>query len=297
MLIRNQFNKLFTSAALPVLKQVIQNDYEKTADFIPFIYNVLPMDRDIVQSLQISGLPAVPSNSEGASLDYEELIQGYAKTYTALKFRLGVKITKEMVEDGRIIDMKKLASELGKSMFTTRQVQGASILNNAFSSSFNGPDGVPLASASHPLFAIGGTDDNTDAADLAVSALRTAIQDMRETRNPQGIRVPHMARRLVVTTADQFLAAELINSVLKPGGTTNDVNTLPSLEIVVCDYLTDADSWFLLSDSHDLNFYQRTPMEVDQDVDFDGDAWKIQCRERFAFGFNDWRGVWASNGA
>jgi hypothetical protein len=299
MLIRNQFNKLFSSSALPVLEKIIFENYNKTADFIPKIMNVMPMDRDIVQSLQVSGLPAVPENPEGENLDYSELVQGYAKTYNALKYRLGVKITKEMIEDGKLIDMKKLAEELGKSMFTTRQVQGASVLNNGFSSSFNGPDGVPLFSASHPLFAVGGTDDNTDAADLAVSALRTAIIDMRDTRNAQGLRVPHMAKKLVVSISDQFLAAELINSVLKPGVSTNDANTLPGLEIVVCDYLNDSalDAWFLLSDSHDLNFFQRSPMEVMDDLDFDGDALKIQCRERFAVGFNDWRGSWGSSGA
>lgn len=294
MLIRNQFLKLFTSSALPVLEKVIFEEYNRAADCVKPCFNVLPMDRDITQSLQISGLPSAPENSEGASVEYEDIVQGYAKTYTALKYRLGVKITREMIEDGRIIDMKKLAQELGHSMYTTRQVQAAAIFNNATTTA--GPDGVALGSASHPLFASGGTDSNTATADLAVAALRAGLVAMRETLNPQGLRVPHMAKKLVVTTSDQFLAAELLQSVLKPGGSTNDVNTFPSMDIVVVDYLTDADTWFLLADKHDLNFFERTPMELDDDVDFDGDSFKIACRERFAVGFSDWRGVFVGVG-
>lgn len=296
MLIRSQFNKLFTSAALPVLEEIIFDSYEQVEDIMPKLFNVMQMDKDIIQSLQISGLPAAPENAEGAALEYQEVIQGYAKTYQALKYRLGVKITNEMIEDGDVVSMKRLAEELGKSMKETKIIQGTSVFNNAFSSSAAGADGLALASASHPLFAVGGTDSNTASADLSVTALRNALIALRETLNPQGLRRPVKAKKLLVTTSDQWLAAELLMSVLKPGVSTQEVNTLPNLEIVVGDYLNDADSWFLLGDKHDLNFFQKNPMDVRTDEDFDGDAVKIQARERFVFGFGDWRGVYCGQG-
>lgn len=296
MMIRNNFTHQFGTAMLPVLEQVIFEGYDMVDDLVGLCFNMKQMDRDIIQSSTISGLPQAPVNAEGAPLEYDDLDQGYAKTYTALKYRQGAKITTEMIEDGKYIDMEAVSRELGKSMQETRQIVAAAVLNNAFSSSFAGPDGVCLANTAHPL--LGGlTDGNRASADLAVAALRTAIQDMRDTRNLQGLRRPQKARRLITTISDQWLAKELLQSFLKPGVSTNEVNTLPNLEIVVHDYLSDADSWFLLSDRHDLNFFSRKAMEVMNDVDFDGDAFKIQCRSRFAVGFNDWRGVYGSDGA
>ena len=296
MMIRQNFLNQFTASALPVLEQVIFEGYEQVQDLVPTFLNMRKMDRDIIQSSTISGLPVAPQNAEGQALEYDDIVQGYSKTYTALKYRQGAKITKEMIEDGKYIQMAELAMELGKSMQETRQIVAASILNNAFSAGSAGPDGVALASASHPL--IGGLlGDNTDTADLAVASLRAGIEAMRDTRNLQGLRRPFKAKKLVVTITDQWLAGELLQSFLKPGVSTNDVNTLPNLEVVVNDYLTDADSWFLLADKHDLNFFERTAVELDQKVDFDGDALKIQCRERFAVGFNDWRGFFGGLGS
>lgn len=297
MMIRQNFLNQFTASALPVLEQVIFEGYEQVQDLVPTFLNMRKMDRDIIQSSTISGLPVAPQNAEGQALEYDDIVQGYSKTYTALKYRQGAKITKEMIEDGKYIQMAELAMELGKSMQETRQIVAASILNNAFTAGASaGPDGVALASASHPL--IGGLlGDNTDTADLAVASLRAGIEAMRDTRNLQGLRRPFKAKKLVVTITDQWLAGELLQSFLKPGVSTNDVNTLPNLEVVVNDYLTDADSWFLLADKHDLNFFERTAVELDQKVDFDGDALKIQCRERFAVGFNDWRGFFGGLGS
>lgn len=297
MMIRQNFLHQFTSSALPVLEQVIFEGYEQVIDLVPSFLNMRKMDRDIVQSSTISGLPLAPQNAEGQALEYDDLQQGYSKTYTALKYRQGAKITKEMIEDGKYIQMAEVARELGKSMQETRQIVAAGILNNAFTGGATaGPDGVALASASHPL--IGGLlGDNTDTADLAVASLRAGIEAMRDTRNLQGLRRPFRAKKLIVTITDQWLAGELLQSFLKPGVSTNDINTLPNLEVVVNDYLSDADSWFLLADQHDLNFYQRTAAELVDDVDFDGDAFKIQCRERFAVGFNDWRGFYGGLGS
>lgn len=293
-MLRNNFLHQFTSSALPVLEKMIFEGYDTVMDLVSEVCNMERMDRDIIQSATLSGLPLARQNAENSPLEYEDIQQGYSKTYTALKYRLGARISVEMIEDGRWIDMGKLARELGLAMKEARQVVAAEVLNNATST--NGPDGVPLGSASHPL--LGGlTDSNTATADLSVAAIRAGVVAMRDTRNLQGLRRPYKAKKLVCTIQDQFLAAELLGSFLKPGVSTNEVNTLPGFEIVVHDYLTDDDTWFLLADKHDLNFFQRKPMEISDDVDFDGDAFKIQCRERFVAGFNDWRGVFVGVGS
>lgn len=298
MLLRNQFTHQFFSAALPMLEKIIFESYDLPQDLLPELFNMYTMDKSITQSSLISGFPVAPENEEGAPLDYENISQEYSKTYTALKYRIGVKITEEMLEDGDVVVMRKLAEELGKSMKERKQIAGFSVLNNGFSDT--GPDAVALFSASHPLPASGGTDSNTASADLAVSALRTAIQDMRDTRNSQGLRRPKRAKKLIVPIATQWLAGELIGSPLRADNAENAINTFPNLDIVVGDYITLGNgTWFLLADKneHTLNFFQRTPMKVVEDDDFDADAKKMAARERFVFGYDDWRGIYGSQGA
>ena len=51
-------------------------------------------------------------------------------------------------------------------MAYTKQVKAASVLNNAFSSSYVGGDGVSLCNASHPLVSGGTNSNRLTAADL-----------------------------------------------------------------------------------------------------------------------------------
>lgn len=297
-LLRQNFTHQFFANALPVLEKIIFESYDLPEDLLPEIFNMYSMDKSITQSSIITGLPVAYENDEQAALQYEDIQQEYSKTYQALKYRLGVKISEEMLEDGDVVSMRKLAEELGKAMKERKLIQGFAVINGGFTDS--GPDGVSLFNASHPLAASGGTDSNTAAADLAVASLRTGIEALRQTRNSQGLRRPVKAKKLVVPVESQWAAGELIGSMHKPYTSDNEVNTLPNLEVVVGDYITLGNgTWFLLADKgqHTLNFFQRTPMKVIEDNDFDGDAKKIQCRERFVFGYDDWRGTYGSAGA
>jgi len=299
MLLRSQFPDLVLEDALPVLEKVIFEGYKMADDILPELFNQYSMDQAITQSTGIGGLPIAPVNSEGAALSYDDVDQLYDKTYTALKYRLGVKITEEMIEDNKFITTVKLAEELGKAMKEAKLVAGHAIFNNGFATD-TGPDGVYLFSASHPLPSVGGTDSNVGTADLSVASLRSGIEAMRETLNARGLKRPLKARKLVVPVANQWLAAELIKSYQKPYTADNEVNTFPNLDIVVGDYLTlGSGTWFLLADKgdHDLNQFQRVSMSVKSDDDFDADSRKIACRERFVFGYNDWRGTFGSPGA
>ena len=65
---------------------------------------------------------------------------------------------------------------LARSMAHTKQVKAASVLNNAFSASFTGGDGVALVSTAHPLSG-GGTFSNRPStySDLNETSLEDAL--------------------------------------------------------------------------------------------------------------------------
>jgi hypothetical protein len=46
-----------------------------------------------------------------------------------------------------------------------------------------------------------------------------------------------------------------------------------------------------------LKMFQRSPMETSMEPDFSTGNIRYKARERYSFGFSDWRGVYGSQGA
>jgi hypothetical protein len=68
-------------------------------------------------------------------------------------------------------------------------------------------------------------------------------------------------------------------------------------EILVNDYLTDTDAWFIRTDVKDsLKLFERRGDEFGMDEDFDTENAKYKATTRFSVGWTDWRGMYASPG-
>ena len=62
--------------------------------------------------------------------------------------------------------------------------------------------------------------------------------------------------------------------------------------------LTDSDSFFVQTDVPDgLKMFQRSPMKKGMEGDFETGNVRYKVRERYSFGFTDWRGIFGSEGA
>ena len=63
-------------------------------------------------------------------------------------------------------------------------------------------------------------------------------------------------------------------------------------------YLTDSDAWFLTTDvPNGLKHFVRTPVSSGMEGDFESGNVRYKARERYSFGFSDWRGIYGSPGA
>jgi phage major head subunit gpT-like protein len=207
-----------------------------------------------------------------------------------------------MIDDDKWGIIKKSGMALGRSMYNTRQIGGASTFNNGFDSTYAGPDGKELFATDHPLIG-GGTEQNelTAAADLGVTSLRQAFNDMADTVDERGLDIQLTPKHLMVPDELLWDAEELLKSAQRPGTSNNEINAfqVKSVDYFVWHFLTDPDAWFLVSDKmdHNLKFYDREPVNVSSDYDFDADAAKTKIRARWSYGWSDWRGVFGSPGA
>ena len=192
-------------------------------------------------------------------------------------------------------------------MANTKEVKGANVLNNAFSTSFTGGDGKPLIATDHPL-AGGGTAANraTSMADLNETSLEDALIDISTFTDDRGLTISVNASKIVVPPQLVFVADRILNSTLRSGTSDNDINAIKNTGVLpggytVNHYLNDPDAWFCLTSVSDqgegLKMFQRTGMETNMEPDFSTGNIRYKARERYSFGWSNWRGMYGSQGA
>ena len=67
---------------------------------------------------------------------------------------------------------------------------------------------------------------------------------------------------------------------------------------VVYNFLTDTDAFFIKTDvPNGMKMFNRAAIKTAMEGDFDTGNMRYKARERYSFGFSDWRGMFASEGA
>ena len=254
------------------------------------------------------GFGSAPTKSEGQGVVFDNSSESYTARYTHDTIALAFALTEEAVEDNLYDSLgKRYTKALARSMANTKEVKGANVLNNAFSTSFTGGDGQPLIATAHPL-AGGGTAANraTSMADLNETSLEDALIDISTFTDDRGLTISVNASKLVVPPQLVFVADRILNSTLRSGTADNDVNAIKNTGVLpggytVNHYLTDPDAFFLLTSVTDqgegLKMFQRTGMETNMEPDFSTGNIRYKARERYSFGFSNWRGIYGSAGA
>ena len=67
---------------------------------------------------------------------------------------------------------------------------------------------------------------------------------------------------------------------------------------VVNNYLTDPDAFFIKTDvPNGLKHMVRVPIKTAMEGDFETGNMRYKARERYSFGWSDWRGIYGSDGS
>ena len=157
----------------PGLNALFGMEYARYENEHAEIFETEASDRAFEEEVLIVGFGNAETKSEGQSVNYDSASEGFTARYTHETIALGFALTEEAVEDNLYDRLgARYTKALARSMAHTKQVKAANVLNNAFSSSFTGGDGVSLINTSHPL-AGGGTLANrqTTMADLNETSL------------------------------------------------------------------------------------------------------------------------------
>ncbi len=268
------------------------------------IFEMNTSERAFEQEVALSGFGTAPIKTEGASVEYDSAQEFYATTYRHSTIALAFAVTEEAIEDNLYADIgKRYTKAVSWSMNNTKEVMGASILNNAFSASYLGGDGKRLCATDHPLVN-GGTNSNRPATyvDLSETALENAVIQIGGWLDFRGLRIAVKPKQLIIPNELSFTADKILNTVLKTDSADNTINAIYHTGAIpngyhVNHYLTDPDAWFLTTDRPDgLKYFNRVSEKFSEDGDFDTGNLRYKARSRFSFGWTDPLGIYGSEG-
>ena len=290
---------------LPGLNALFGLEYKRYGEEHKEIYETESSERSFEEETKLSGFSAAPVKNEGQAIAYDNGQEAWTTRYQHQTIALGFSITEEAIEDNLYDSLSaRYTKALARAMAYTKQVKAASVLNNGFSSSYAGGDGVALFSTSHPLIS-GGTNSNTPsvAADLNETSLEAAVIQIAGWTDERGLLIAAKPRKLIVPPALMFVATRLLETELRVSTADNDINALKSNGSIpegfgVNHFLTDTNAWFLTTDvPNGMKHFERTPLTTSMDGDFDTGNVRYKARERYSFGWSDPLGMFGSPGA
>jgi hypothetical protein len=290
---------------LPGLNALFGLEYKRYGEEHKEIYETETSERSFEEETKLSGFSAAPVKSEGSAIAYDNAQEAFTARYTHETIALGFSITEEAVEDNLYDSLSaRYTKALARAMSYTKQVKAASVLNNGFSSSYVGGDGVALFSASHPLVG-GGVNSNipTVPADLNETSLENAVIQIAAWTDERGLLIAARPKKLIIPSALQFVATRLLETELQVGSADNTINAIKNNGSIpegyaINHWLTDTNAWFLTTDvPNGLKHFVRSPLSNSMDGDFDTGNVRYKARERYSFGWSDPLGVFGSEGA
>ena len=262
---------------VPGLHALFGLEYERYPAEYEEIFDTESSERAFEEEVMLSGFGEAPVKSEGSMVTYDTAQESFTARYSHETIALAFSLTEEAIEDNLYDTLSsRYTRALARSMMTTKNIKGANILNNAFSSSFVGGDGKELCATDHPT--VGNETQRNElstAADLNETSLEQSLIDIAAFEDERGLKINAQARKLIIPTALQFVADRLLETPGRVGTADNDINAVRNMGMVpegytVNHYLTDTDAFFLKTDvPNGLKHLVRTPVSTNMEGDFE----------------------------
>ena len=285
----------------PGLNALFGLEYNRYDNEHAEIFTTETSDRAFEEEVMLSGFGTAATKAEGAMVTMDQATEAYTSRYTHNTVALGFAITEEAIEDNLYDRLAgRYTRALARSMAQSKQITAANVLNNGFDTA-NGGDGKALMTTDHPL-ANGGTFRNelSTASDLSETSLEQSLIDIAAFVDERGLKIALQGRKLIIPKELQFTAERIMKSPQRVGTADNDINAMANMGMVpegyvVNNFLTDTDSYFLLTDApNGFKHFIRSPIKTAMEGDFDTGNVRFKARERYSFGFSDPRCVFGN---
>ena len=250
---------------------------------------------------------------ENGAYPSDSMQEGFQKMIVYETWKNSFQITQEMIEDAKIMDMRKQPAAFMTSYERTRELFGAAIYAGWMGKKtkikyrgkefdISGADGKCIVATDHPAKVKGAVQSNCFSDELSEDALgraETAMQNFRGDNNeildvaPSTILIPNDADMKKKVFA-------IIGADKEPTSANNAFNyQYGRWSVMIWPYLNQfladgAKPWALLDPTYNENYggavwNDRVPLTVSSKVDDNTDANVWRGRSRFNATGNDWR--------
>lgn len=288
----------------PIHKKIFFDSYNEVPLMYKKMFKVEKMTKKDQTYPHLGAFGLWNQNTEGNVFNESEFSQGEVASFEAKRFDNSYILTWELMQDDQYGVFKGIgkggsAKGLGRSLRATEETNCANVIKNGFSNV--GYDGKALFASDHPLINSSERISNIIVGGLTDANLKGALTLMRQQKDEAGIVISASAKQLVVCPELEFTAKAIVHSILQSGTDYNDVNTIPNLEVVVWDFLSDptreTTPWFIQDTSLDnLLFLRREEPIFESRKIPDKMDYRMVGYTRFDVGYCDWRGLVGSKG-
>ena len=288
----------------PGLNALFGLEYDRYENQDREIFDTESSDRAFEEEVMLGGFANASVKPEGSGIAYDDAQETYTARYTHETVALAFTLTEEAVEDNLYDKLStRYTKALARSMANTKQVKASNVLNRGFNSSYLGGDNKELLATDHPTLSGDQKNELSTAADLNETSLEQALIDIADMADERGLKIALRGMKLIIPVNLQFNVERLLKSPGRPATADNDINAVKTMGMlpqgyVVNNFLTDTDAWFIKTDApNGMKHFVRAPIRTAMEGDFDTGNVRYKARERYSFGWSDWRGVFGSPGA
>lgn len=251
---------------------------------------------------------------ENGAYPADNMQESYSKMLVYETWKDSFAISKEMIEDSKLLDLTKRPAAFMTSYGHTREMFGAALyagaMNGAGSVTYGGKafatttaDGKNLFDKAHPSKTGGAAQSNLFADPFDVDALGRLESKMHLFKGDNG-EILDVAPDTILIPEDPDLKKAVFAAIgadKDPATANNGFNyQFGRWNVIIWSYLNqfltsgDAAPWVLLDSKFNQTYggavwNDRVPLEVRSTIDDDTDANVWRGRSRYNAGFNNWR--------
>ena len=287
----------------PIVRKWFDLGFSRRKSLIDTLFNVQGSVRayEEVTGAGAIGIEAWDTYESAGKAGEAKFDQAYKTTYTHREYPLEIQIQRKLLADSNFRAIQDPAVKIGDSASLKREVDAANIFNNAFTSGFNGGDGVTLCSNSHPLSPkkTGVTQDNNFALALTKANVKAIREAMMAFTDDNGNKMAVTPDTILVPPTLEDESIEIADSPLDPASAENKINPqFGRWKVVTWHYLTDSNAWFMIDSTlmkMHLDWFNREPLSIKPKVEDKTLQATWIAYMRYSLGWSDWRWVAGSN--
>lgn len=268
---------------------------------MPLLYRVLPSNQEREVHGSIGELGVWSAKVENVAAAENVINQQFSKQFVHQAYATQLPVSRELIADSKFQLITRLGDQFGQSARQTMETHAAAVFNDAFTgATYLAEDGLSICNAAHLNAQGGNSQTNSGTQTLGDSGLSTGRAAHRALTSYEGHILGIVPDILLVPNELEATAWGLANSQasLASNALYDNFHKSTNLQVVVWDFLTDANAWFTISSqlaAENLLWFQREPLEFFGDGDLFRGTRKLGGYMRYSFGAVDWRFVYGQN--